>query len=179
MKANRFTLIALSAIALGATFVLAEMHGWPGRQAFSAPDFAALWSWSLSSSASTINGPGGEAVKVVREPLAEARNLSVIIVALVGAFAGASRIIDRVSRGDKGEANSAAAVSNARARLDGELVMIESSDPIIHNKEPYLFGRARERSKGRRLQRRSRENTRRDRVVDRRKPGNAASDEGL
>ncbi len=126
MKANRFTLIALSAIALGATFVLAEMHGWPGRQAFSAPDFAALWSWSLSSSASTINGPGGEAVKVVREPLAEARNLSVIIVALVGAFAGASRIIDRVSRGDKGEANSAAAVSNARARLDGELVMIES-----------------------------------------------------
>ncbi len=113
--------LAPALVVLGAAF------GWPLTKIFGSPDFSALWSWSLKSWVVTDIDARGEAIKTVYEPLAAARNLSIIFLGVVVALASASRIIEIFSRTDPGrDAESASPLTLARQRLDGELGAIET-----------------------------------------------------
>lgn len=90
---------------------------------FSAPDVSSLWSWSLDSWETTAVDPSGNALRVVYEPLALARNLALASLGFVGLVLSAPRLLDMFGRAtaETAGAPSMDQILSARRQLDGDL----------------------------------------------------------
>ena len=124
IKTRRAILIAGTLFLVSAA-LSAAFFGWLQNAAFSDPDPSALWSWSLQSKQAVKSGAAGAVIMTLYEPYALARNLVVILFALVGTAWAAFRLMGLFSR-DRTPTNERLAqeLSSTRLHLDAELVNI-------------------------------------------------------
>ena len=125
---SRKAILIGGTVFIGSAVASASLFGWLQHLSFAEAIPSALWSLTFDSTQSTSETSGGVVIRTIYEPFALARNLGLIVLAVVGSLLGILKLADTF--GGTARARNrriAGELASTRAHIDTELLSLVMS----------------------------------------------------